>query len=272
MKIAITGGNGLVGSKIQEVLATDFEFVQISQDQIDITNRDALHDFVTKLDFDLLFHLAAFTDVDGSEAKKDLAHNVNVNGTKNLFEITQEMGKQMIYISTDFVFDGTNPPYDEDSTPNPLGTYASTKYEGEKIVSGHAMIVRISYPYGNPDSMKPDLITKLKSLLAEGRELTFMTDSTITPTYIEDIALGLKYLFNHYDEKIYHLVGSQSVTPFELAELICDRWNFDKKLLKPTTWKDYSVGKAPRPQYSTVTSKYNTFHKMRSIKEGLELL
>jgi dTDP-4-dehydrorhamnose reductase len=143
---------------------------------------------------------------------------------------------------------------------------------GEQIVKGNAMIVRIAYPYGNPVSIKPDLVTKLKSLLAEGKELTFMTDSTITPTFIEDIAPGLKYLFNHYDKKIYHLVGSQSVTPYELAELICERWNFDKKLLKPTTWKEYSVGKAPRPQYSTVISKYNTFHKMKSVKEALGLL
>ncbi|PIQ73761.1 hypothetical protein COV58_00810, partial [Candidatus Roizmanbacteria bacterium CG11_big_fil_rev_8_21_14_0_20_36_8] len=133
----------------------------------------------------------------------------------------------MIYLSTDFVFDGKLPPYDELSTPHPIGYYGQTKFEGEEIVKDKAMIVRISYPYNSnvilseaKNPRKSDFAQKISQLLSDGKELKMVTDAAMTPTNIDDIALGLKYLMNNFKPEIYHLVGKKTYTPFEIGKMI----------------------------------------------------
>lgn len=191
LKIAVTGPNGLIGSKIISVLQNDFTFIPLSHKDIDITNKTLVAEQLSSIDFDILLHLAGYTNVEGAEKDRSEAHLLNVDGTSNIFHAIEHTKKKMIYISTDFVFDGTNPPYDEESKPNPLGYYAQTKYRGEQVVKDQAMIVRISFPYGNPHSKKPDFIMRVKQLLEDGTKLNMITDSSITPTYIG--ALSFSY-------------------------------------------------------------------------------
>lgn len=268
-KIAITGPNGLVGSRIIELLNNDFEFIPLSHQDIDITNKQAVSEKLSKLDFDILLHLAAYTNVEGAEQDRSQAHLINVDGTSNIFHALEHTDKKIMYISTDFVFDGTNPPYDEDSKPNPLGYYAQTKYHGEKVLQDSAMIVRISFPYGNIKSPKPDFIMRVKQLLEDGTELKMISDSSITPTFIDDIADALKHLINNYSPEIYHIVGSQSYSPFETGRLIAKTFGLPEQLVKKISYEEYSKGKAPRPQYSEIISKKNTFQQMRSLEQGL---
>jgi dTDP-4-dehydrorhamnose reductase len=272
LKVAITGANGLVGSRITELLHNDFTFLPLSHTQIDITRKDQVESALADLEYDIMLHLAGYTNVEGAETEKEKAHLLNVEGTRNIFETTKKIGKPMIYISTDFVFDGINPPYDEESIPHPLGYYAVTKYEGETIVKGQAMIIRISYPYGNPNSNKPDFVMRLKKLLSEGSELTMMTDATITPTFIDDIAQSFKYLMNHFTPEIFHVVGAENISPFEAGKTIARVFGYSEDLIKPTTFAEYSQGKAPRPQYSAIVSHKNTFHSMQSLSEVLPKL
>lgn len=82
-----------------------------------------------------------------AETNREACYKINVDGTRNIFNAVQDKGKKLIFISTDFVFDGKQPPYDEDSSPNPPGIYADSKYQAEKVVKNKAMIVRIAYPY-----------------------------------------------------------------------------------------------------------------------------
>ena len=147
LRIALTGADGLVGSRIVELLNRDFEFIPLPQAKMDITNSTQVNDILNNIDFDIFLHLAAYTNVAGAETNKELCFKVNVEGTKNVFNAVLFKGKKFIYISTDFVFDGKNPPYFEDSTTNPQGVYADSKYQGELVVKNKAMIVRISYPY-----------------------------------------------------------------------------------------------------------------------------
>jgi dTDP-4-dehydrorhamnose reductase len=269
IKIAVTGPNGLVGSRVIELLKNDFELLPLTHSEIDITNADSAKNKINNLDFDILLHLAGYTNVEEAENEKELAHNLNVTGTKNIFDAVMQKNKKMIYISTDFVFDGTIPPYTEESTPNPLGYYAKTKYEGEKIIAGNAMIVRISYPYGNPLSKKPDFVMRLKQLLSEGKELQMMQDSSITPTFIDDIAYSLKYLIANFKPETYHVVGSQSISPYDAGKRIAQKFQLNETLVKPVSFEEYKIGKAPRPQYSEIKSTKNSFHTMKSFDEGL---
>lgn len=269
LKVAVTGPNGLVGSRIIELLQTDFEFIPLSHKDIDITHKDAVAEKLSTIDFDLLLHLAAYTNVEGAEKDRSQAHLINVEGTNNLFEVIHKLKKKMIYFSTDFVFDGTKPPYDETSKPNPLGFYAQTKYDGEKVLENSQMIVRISFPYGPSPSKKPDFIARIKQLLSEGKKLHMIADSSITPTFIDDIAHALKHLMNNYSPEIFHIVGSESLSPFAVGTAVAQAYGLDHNLIHKTTFAEYSVGKAPRPQFSEIISIKNNFQKMKSLTEVL---
>lgn len=269
LKIAITGANGLVGSRIIELLKNDFEFISLSQKSMDITDKKQVKNILKNLDFDIFLHLAAYTNVAGAETNKELCFKINVDGTKNVFETVQDKNKKFIYISTDFVFDGNNPPYFEDSIPNPPGVYADSKYQGEKIVERKAMIVRISYPYRAKFDKKNDFFRTFKNYLQQKKELRMITNSLMTPTFIDDIAYGLKYLINNYSPEIFHLVGRQSISPYETAILIAEKFNLDKSLIGKTTYEEYIKNKPGLPQYADIRSKKNNFWKMKTFAEGL---
>lgn len=267
--VAITGGSGLVGSRIIELLGKRFKFVDLAQKVMDVTDKKSVEEAVGSHDFDTFLHLAGYTLVDRAETQKDMAEKINVEGTRNVFTAAHEKRKNFIYISTDFVFDGKNPPYDEESVPHPLGTYAMTKYKGEQIVGNQGMIVRISYPYRAAFEPKRDFVRSLKHLLQEKKQLRMISDAVITPTFIDDIALGLGYLIEHFDPSVYHLVGGSSLSPYNAALKIAETFNLDTSLISPISFKEYSLGKAPRSQYSAIKSKKNTFQTMKTFEEGL---
>lgn len=272
MKIALTGASGLVGSRIVELLGNDFDFISLSQNDMDITDKESVVKKIMNTDFDIFLHLAGYTNVDGAEKEKEVALKINRDGTKNVFDAVRQRGKKFIYISTDFVFDGKNPPYFEDSSPNPISSYGISKYEGEKVLDEGAMIVRISYPYRKSFELKKDFVRTIRSLLEQHKPLTMVTDSLMTPTLIDDIAYALKYLFMNFSGGAYHINGADSLSPYDAGKLIAKMYGFDQSLITPTTYEKYFQGKAFRSQYSDMKSKKNNFYKMKSFKEGLQFI
>src|SRR3990167_11123404 len=113
---------------------------------------------------------------------------------------------------------------------------------------------------------------RLKHLLEVGQELKMMQDASITPTFIDDIAIALKHLMTNYKPELYHVVGSQSFSPFNAGTLIAKHFKLNEDLIKPITFAEYETGKAPRPQYSEIKSKKNNFYQMKSFNEGLSRL
>jgi len=272
LKIAITGATGLVGSKIIELLNKDFEFVLLSQKLMNITNPKQVFETLKNLNFDFLLHLAAYTNVAKAEEEKELAYKINVEGTKNVFEVCSFKKKKFIYISTDFVFDGKkeNTPFFENSKPNPTGFYGLTKYKGEQIVKNQAMIVRISYPYRDFFPKKPDFVHKIKNLLSQNKPLKMIKNGLITPTLIDDIAFGLKYLIKNYTNEIFHLVGSVSLSPLMAAKIIAKKFKLPLSLIGETTYAEYIKEKPGIPQYSDIRSNKNNFFRMSDFETGLE--
>ena len=272
LKAIITGASGLVGSRVVELLQNFFEFIPLSHNECDITNGSAVEDKLTGTNFDVLLHLASYTQVDKAETEPMLVREINVTGTANLFNVCQKLQKKMIFISTDFVFDGTNPPYDETSTPHPLSVYAQTKHDAERLIANKGMVVRISYPYRQEFAKKLDFVRVIRKLLSEGKEVKMVNDSLITPTFIDDIAYGLKYLIENYTAKIFHLVGTEALSPYSAGQLIAKTYGFNPNLLLPITYKEYFAGKALRPRYMDIRSQTNDFYKMHSFSEGLQLI
>lgn len=282
MKILGTGLDGLVGSRIVELLSDKHEFENLSiSTGVDITDRNTVLEKIKDSDAQIVLHLAAKTNVDDCELDKPLgekgdAWRINVFGTQNVADGCFHGNKRLAYISTDFVFDGTNPPlggYSEEDTPNPINWYAKTKHEGEKIVQNLScpwLIVRIAYPY-RAVFERLDFFRAILNRLQAGESVLAVTDHIFIPTYIDDIASALDTLINSNSQGIFHVVGSQSLTPLDAANLIADEFNLDKSKINKTTRSEFFKDRAIRPfQLALNNDKITKLGvRMRTFEEGL---
>ena len=252
---------------------------------VNITDASTLDDIKNDTEHALVIHLAAKADVDGCEKDKPLgeegdAYKINVDGTQNVVNACRASNKKILYVSTDFVFDGKDVPdggYTEESTPNPINWYAETKYKGEEIVKNSGLpylIVRISFPYRKEFAAKKDFCRAISDRLANKLPITGITDQLFTPTFIDDIAMGIDALIENDATGIYHVVGSQSLSPYEAALKIAERFDYDKKLITETTGYAFFAGRATRPFNLTLNNdrigKFGV--KMKTFEEGLQQL
>lgn len=258
MKIVGTGLSGLVGSRIIALLPT-YSFENLSLETgVDITDARVVDDHISRSDASWVFHFAAVTDVDGAEKERSQGTagrtwKVNVDATENIVSVCKRTGKKMLYISTDFVFDGTKESYDENDTPNPQGWYAVTKYEGEKRVvalGNLGLIIRIANPYSAYPGGKKDFVHKIIERLRSNQGILAPSDQVFVPTYIDDIALGIDTLLRHNAHGLYHVVGSSALSPYDAALLIAAKFGYDQKQITHSTAADYFAGRAPRPLHA----------------------
>ncbi|MGH7203673.1 MAG: SDR family oxidoreductase [Candidatus Levyibacteriota bacterium] len=259
MSIFTIGGSGLVGSRIVELLDSKHTFDDLSLSKgVDITNPSSLDIIKNDTEHDVVLLLAAKADVDGCEADKPMgeegaAFKINVTGVQNVVNACKQTNKKILYISTDFVFDGTKePPYEytEDDIPNPGNWYATTKYKGEEVVKNSDipfLIVRIAYPYRKEFPLKKDFVRAIASRLENNQPVAAVTDHIMTPTLIDDVAFAVDVLLENNEKGIYHVVGSESLSPYDAAMTIADIFGFDKSLISKTTRAEYFKGKAQRP-------------------------
>jgi len=279
MRILGTGLTGLVGSRLVELLSTKYEFENISRSTgVDIEDKKSVLAKISTSDAPVVLHLAAKANVDGCETDKPLGQNgeawkINVEGTRNVANACSETNKKLIYISTDFVFDGTKEVYSEDDVPNPVNWYAQTKFEGEKIVRDLKtpwIIARIAYPY-RAEFVKSDFFRAIFNRLKSGQEVMAVTDHIFNPTFIDNIALALDALIETNSQGIFHVVGSQSLTPFAAANLIADEFNLDKSRITETTRAVFFDNRALRPfQLSLKNDKITKLGvSMKSFEDGL---
>ncbi|MBI4098087.1 MAG: SDR family oxidoreductase [Candidatus Levybacteria bacterium] len=281
-KIIGFGLNGLIGSRIVELLSDKYEFISLGRSTgVDITDPESLTKIKEFPGANFVLHLAAKTDVDGCEEDKNLgeegeAWKVNVEGSKNVAQICRESGKKLIYISTDFVFDGRKSEgekYGENDYPNPINWYGKTKYGGERAVaeSGADYItLRLAYPYRASEAKKDFFRTILESL-GQGVEIKAVTDHIFCPTFIDDIASALDKLIENDATGIYHVVGADALTPYEAAFKIAEIFGLDKSLVDKTTRVEFFANRAPRPYNLGLKNDKITGLgvRMRGFEEGL---
>lgn len=283
MNILGTGLSGLVGSRVIKLLSPYFHFENLSLETgVDVTKKDVVYRYIEASDAPWMFHFAAKTDVDGAEKEKSEKEQsatwvVNVEATRSIAHACRKTGKRLLYISTDFVFDGKKNMYTEEDIPNPQSWYAITKYEGERLVTSlgdYGLIVRIANPYRVEKFTKPDFVHKIIERLTTHQEVVAVQDQIFVPTFIDDIAQALNVLVHKNASGVYHVVGSQAISPFAAAQKIASVFGFPLSLVTPTTFVEYFAGRAPRPFHAHL--KNDKISKlgvvMHSFDEGLALV
>ncbi len=204
---------------------------------------------------DVVVHLAAWTDVDGCEADPELASAVNVGGTRSVVSAAESRGARLVYLSTDYVFDGRSErPYREDDTPNPISVYGRTKREGEQIVGAHngALIVRASWVFGDGRNFVATILDAARA----GRQLRVVDDQRGVPTPATGLADAIAFAIAHELEGIVHVAGDGPIVSWaDLATMSLDAAGITAGV-QPLSTAEYSAGAArpiaPRPKFSAL--------------------
>lgn len=243
----ITGANGFMGQHISkwlkqagyEILATGkgqcripFE---INYHSLDVTDKQAVNDFIRNNDPNMIVHTAAMSKPDDCNLHRNLCMEINVEATKYLL---QNFDGHFIYISSDFVF-GENGPHAETDSPAPLNFYGESKWMAEKAVlekNLKATIVRPVFMYGKIwTGLKPTFLHWVKNNLLAGNKIKVTADQFRTPTYIEDICKGIERILFTEALGTYHLAGKNIISPFEMAIKLAELLSLDASLIEAVT-------------------------------------
>ena len=192
-KVLITGGDGQLGYELQRTVPDAYECVLTDKNELDITDKNAVNDFVVTHKPDVIINAAAYTAVDKAEEEKDLATAINATGAENLAQTCKDNTIQFIQVSTDFVFDGKgHTPYPVDAVVEPEGMYGKTKHQGDLLVKhilgDDAFIVRTSWLYSAHGN---NFVKTMLKFMREREELGIISDQIGTPTWANSLAQAI---------------------------------------------------------------------------------
>lgn len=257
-KILVTGANGQLGRCIKDAASefSNFKFLFLSKEELNIEDEDLLNDFFSKHNFSHCINTAAYTNVEKAESEKERAFAINAEGVRNLAKISKEHNVTLLHISTDYVFDGKkDSPYLETDLTNPLNVYGASKLKGEEYIQQICekyFIFRTSWLYSQYGH---NFLNTILKYTAEGKPLTITTEQTGTPTNANDLAMALLTVIAHHKDNygVYHYSNSGETTWYGFAEEI---------LLQAGKLKDANLAKtnhyttfAARPEYSVLSNK-----------------
>jgi dTDP-4-dehydrorhamnose reductase len=252
--ILVTGSNGQVGSELRELSSNyPYNFYFTDRASLDITNLDALNEFISSNKIDIIINPAAYTAVDKAQSDEENADAINHIAVKYLSKIAKEKNIKFIHISTDYVFDGKNyKPYNEDDKTNPNGIYGKTKLLGEEAMKEinpkDSIIIRTSWVYS---SFGANFVKTMLRLGKERDELGVIFDQVGTPTYARDLAKTiLDILPNIKNDKveIYNYSNEGVLSWYDFAKEIMRMAKIECKV-NPIETKEYPTP-ASRPHYS----------------------
>lgn len=255
MKCLVTGINGQLGHDVVKELERKGykDIYGVDKNDLDITNHDEVISYVNNLQPDVIFHNAAYTQVDNAEDEKEICYNVNVIGTKNLVEAAKNVDAKIIYISTDYVFSGTGTtPYEVDDEKNPQNYYGKTKYEGEVEVEKYPkhFIVRTSWVFGINGK---NFVKTMLRISKDKQEVSVVSDQIGSPTYTVDLANLLVTMAETEKYGTYHANNEGYCSWAEFTEYIYKTNNINTKV-KYISTNEYKT-KAVRPLNSRLSKK-----------------
>lgn len=291
--VLVTGSNGLLGQKITEniLLNKQFNLIATSRGQ----NRYPIHDGYVYVEMDILdpaqvrnvvaeykpdaiIHTAALTNVDTCEVEKERAHALNVEAVKTLIAVCETLKIQLIHLSTDFIFDGENGPYEESAEACPLSYYGETKAEAEALIrNAHCKwaIVRTILVYGIvKDMSRSNIVLWAKNALQKGELLNVVNDQWRMPTLAEDLADACLMAVEKDVTGIYHISGKDMMSISELVARVADYFSLDKSLIAEISSSslNQSAARPKRTGFILDKAYRDLNYKPHSFEEGIAIL
>jgi dTDP-4-dehydrorhamnose reductase len=259
LKLLITGASGLLGSRLAELAIRENHEVYSAYSQhqptygtpiqLDISDKNHVEKAFKKIEPEVVVHTAALTDVDKCELEKELAWKINVEATNHIATASACINSHLIYVSTDYVFDGEKGCYREEDQANPISHYGYTKLKGEEIIKEHATkwcITRPSVLYGWL-SHKQNFATWLINSLNQKKEVKILKDQYISPTLNTNLAEMLLEISQRKILGILHAAGATRVSRYEYAVKLAEVFNLNTDCIKPAKMHEMSwTAKRPR--------------------------
>ena len=250
--ILVTGSQGQLGRSLSKITKENnaYNFVFIDKEEADITSKEALEALFSQHKFFAVLHFAAYTAVDRAESEPETCELVNHKATEQIAKLCNQHSSKLLYISTDYVFDGTKPsPYMPTDKPNPLSVYGTTKLRGEQAVLANckqSIIIRTSWLYSEFGN---NFVKTMRRLGSEKDEIGVVFDQVGSPCYATDLAkVVMMLLCKEFNGQIFHFSN----------EGVCSWYDFARKAMllsglkckvRPITTTEYPTA-ATRPQFS----------------------
>jgi dTDP-4-dehydrorhamnose reductase len=292
MKILVTGTNGLLGQKLVTLLQQQ-ENVQLiatarsaSVQQIrrgtfqllDVTNKATVDSVIASTNPDVIIHTAALTQVDDCETKRDDCTLNNVTAVEHLVEACQKNNIHLVHVSTDFIFDGSTGPLDEQAEPNPVNFYGESKLAAERIIQKSNLswsILRTVLVYGvSQDLSRSNIVLWVKKSLEDGKKISVVNDQWRTPTLAEDLAMGCYLAAIKKANGIFNISGKDFMTPYDIATQTAAFFKLNASLITATDSTQFKQP-ARRPLktgFIIDKAKKELGYEPHSFLEGLEIL
>ena len=291
-RILITGATGQLGRSVVEELQPHFNILSTARKipvetltacpvvEMDISNKSIVQQVVSKHEPDVLIHLAAMTNVDGCEREKEKAWDINVKGTEHLLQVISGSETRIIFISTDYVFDGEYGPYGVDAKPSPINYYGKSKLAAENAIRGGRnawVILRTNVLYGAGGS-PASFVRWVTESLKIGNEIRVVDDQYGNPTWTGSLAESIKLLIVLNSEGLFHYGGADFISRHQFALKVAEIYNLDQSLIKKISTEE--LGQlAKRPLQSGLTTNkieetvgirtYGIGYCLRKVKEGV---
>jgi dTDP-4-dehydrorhamnose reductase len=292
-KILITGSNGLLGQKLVTLLLKEgnSELIATARgenrlpikegytfDSMDITDPENVNEVIDRHKPDVLIHTAAMTNVDQCETEKELSWSQNVTAVEYLVKACERNQTFLLHLSTDFIFDGSAGPYDENAEANPVSFYGWSKLASEHLVKGSKTkwaIARTVLVYGIAHDMsRSNIILWVKKSLEEGKIINVVSDQWRSPTLAEDLAKGCTLIAEQEAEGIFNISGKDLLNPYQMAHLTADYFGLDKSLINEATSATFSQPAKRPPKTGFIIDKaVNVLgYEPVSFKAGIAIL
>jgi len=243
LKFLVTGSAGLVGQQVVKDLSKSNQVFSCYNEskpeygdsvKMDLKNYEMVSSILTEIKPDVVIHLGAMTGVDLCEKEKTSASEINTKATEIIAKECSKLNSFLVYVSTDYVFDGNFGMYKEDDVANPLGFYGKSKLEGEKAVQNFSTnwcIARTSTPFGLHPTKKSFPMWVIENLQKQ-KQIDVLIDQFTSPTYIPNLSRMLIEISERRITGIIHTAGASKISRYQMASMVSDKLNLDGTLLK----------------------------------------
>ncbi|HET9487738.1 MAG TPA: SDR family oxidoreductase [Chryseosolibacter sp.] len=292
MRILVTGSNGLLGQKLTQLLQQDKDVDLIATARgksaltiargeyhvLDISNRHEVEGVLRLTKPDVIINTAAMTQVDDCELEREACWKANVTAVEHLVRTCAALHIHLVHVSTDFIFDGSHGPLDENAIPAPVNYYGESKLAAEKVIQNSDIswaILRTVLVFGITNDMsRSNIVLWVKKSLEQKKNIQVVNDQWRTPTLAEDLAKGCYLAAKKRARGIYNISGKDFLSPYDIAIRTADFFKLDKSLIKATDSKQF-VQPAKRPLTTGFVidkARKELGYEPHSFEEGLAIL